>query len=135
MKRIKEILEKFKNFLKRLLKKENILLISENGEIQQTTKVEEDIISDTEIDKKEFFELYKNVKNGKVSMDNLMLNDLIKVLLMMKNEVLVYDDKIKSRETDIIDLDTEIKMLERENELIRLRMQSQSNWYKILKMV
>lgn len=127
MKRIKEILGKFKNFLKRLLKRENILLISEFSEIQPNTKVEEDMISDTEIDKKEFVELYKNVKNGKVSMDNLMINDLIKVLLMMKNEVLVYDDKIKSRETDIIDLDTEIKMLERENELIRLRMQSQSN--------
>ena len=127
MKRIKEILEKFKNFLKRLLKRENILLISESSEIQPNTKVEEDMIIDTEIDKKEFFELYKNVKNGKVSMDKLMINDLIKVLLMMKNEVLVYDDKIKSRETDIIDLDTEIKMLERENESIRLRMKSQSN--------
>lgn len=135
MKRIKEILEKFKNFLKRLLKRENILLISESSEIQPNTKVEEDMIIDTEIDKKEFFELYKNVKNGKVSMDKLMINDLIKVLLMMKNEVLVYDDKIKSRETDIIDLDTEIKMLERENESIRLRMKSQSNWHKTLKMV
>lgn len=124
MKRIKEILEKFKNFLKRLLKKENILLISETSEIQQTTKVEENTITDTEIDKKEFFELYKNVKNGNVSMDNLMIDDLIKVLLMMKNEVLVYDDKIKFRENEIIDLDIEIKMLERENESIRLRLQN-----------
>lgn len=127
MKRIKEILEKFEKFLKRLLKKEDILLISETSEIQQNTKVEENTINDTEIDKKEFFELYKNVKNGNVSMDNLMINDLIKVLLMVKNEVLVYDDKIKSRETDIIDLETEIKMLERENESIRLKLQSQSN--------
>lgn len=127
MKRINEILEKFKNFLKRLLKKEKILLISETSEIQPNTKVEEDTINDTEIDKKEFFELYKNVKNGNISMDRLMIDDLIKVLLMMKNEVLVYDDKIKSRETDIIDLDTELKMLERENESIRLKLQNQSN--------
>ena len=127
MKRIKDILERFKSFLKRLLKKENILLISETSEIQQNTKVEENTINNTEIEKKEFFELYKNVKNGNVSMDNLMINDLIKVLLMMKNEVLVYDEKLKSKETDIIDLDTEIKMLERENESIRVKLQNQLN--------
>lgn len=124
MKRIKDILEKIKHFLKKLIKKADILLISETSEIQQKTKVEENMVKDTESDKKEFFELYKNVKNGNISMDNLMINDLIKVLLMMKNEVLVYDDKIKYLECDITDLDTEIKTLERENQTMMMQLKN-----------
>ena len=128
MKKIKDILEKIKNFLKRLLLKKDILLISENNScIQENIEGEEITTNDIEIEKRDFFEIYKNVKNGNVSMDNLMIDDLIKVLLMMKSEVLMYDDKIECSESDIIDLETEIKILERENESMILNLQNQKN--------
>ena len=128
MKKIKDILEKIKNFLKRLLLKKDILLISENNScIQENIEGEEITTNDIEIEKRDFFEIYKNVKNGIVSMDNLMIDDLIKVLLMMKSEVLMYDDKIECSESDIIDLETEIKILERENESMILNLQNQQN--------
>ena len=128
MKKIKDILEKIKNFLKRLLLKKDILLISENNScIQENIEGEEITTNDIEIEKRDFFEIYKNVKNGNVSMDNLMIDDLIKVLLMMKSEVLMYDDKIECSESDIIDLETEIKILERENESMILNLQNQQN--------
>lgn len=124
MKKIKELLEKIKYYLKRLLKKEDVLLIKANSNIEQNNKENTTSENDIDIEKKEFFELYKNFKNGNISMDDLMINELIKVLLMLENEVLVYDEKISFEEIEIENMEIEIKILEKENESMRKLLQN-----------
>ena len=53
-----------------------------------------------------------------------LIDDYIKVVLMMQNEVGILDDKIKNGENEIMQLETEIKILERENEAMRLNLKS-----------
>lgn len=117
MKKLIELLAKIKEYFKRFLKQKHTLLLEENKQLE-AEKTEED-----EEEKKGFFELYHNVKNVNISIENLMINDLIKVLLMMQNETNIYDKKIKNKKDEILKMDTEISALKKANDIYTKRLQ------------
>lgn len=45
-----------------------------------------------------------------------MINDLIKVQLMMQKEVNIFDEKIEQIEDEVLGLDTEIAILKKDKE-------------------
>ena len=116
MKRFKQFLEKLRVFINKLLKKEQVLLIEDINKKEQELKNEDD--------KKEFFELYQNIKSGNIAIEDLMVTDMIKIMSMMQQEIDIYDKRIKSVESEILNTETEIKMLERENEIMKKVVQN-----------
>jgi len=61
--------------------------------------------------------LYKNVKNGTIKITDLMINDLIKVQLMMQKESNILDEKIEKIEDELLELDAEIAILKKDKEV------------------
>ena len=114
MNKIKELIKKIREYLQRIFNKQSIKLIEEDtgSELSEEFLYDENEINETS--KEEFFTLYKNVKNGIVKISDLMINDMIKVQLMMQKEVNILDEKIENMEDKISKLDTEITILEKE---------------------
>ena len=117
MNKIKKIFEKIKRYFKRIFNRQNTKLIEEST----INNVNKDINNDEFIDEKkkqkeEFFTLYNNVKNGTINVNNLMINDLIKVQLKMKKEIGILDEKINQKENEVNVQNTEINILNREKE-------------------
>ena len=107
MNKLKRFLEKIKEFFNKILGKENHLLLEES---KDSIDIKENVVQDeqdTINDKKEFFNLYKNIKSGDTSLDNIMLEDLIKVLMMSQEELKIEDKKIEELESEIYNLNTE----------------------------
>jgi len=107
MNKLKRFLEKIKEFFNKILGKENHLLLEESKDSINIKENEEQDGKDTIIDKKEFFNLYKNIKSGDTSLENLMLEDLIKVLMMSQEELKIEDKRIEDLESEIYNLNTE----------------------------
>lgn len=119
MKNINQIFEKIKNFLNKLFRKKDILLLVENN-IQQ-----EEIIEDNkQEEKEEFFELYENVKKGIVSLDDLMITELIKILSISQEELNIKDREGNKIEIEIAEMNKEINMLKREKNIYLEKMYS-----------
>ena len=76
-----------------------------------------------ETEKDDFFTVYKNVKNGAIKITDLMINDLIQVQLMMQKEIGIFDEKIGDAEDEILRLDAEISMLEKDREMYVKKLQ------------
>lgn len=117
MNKIKKIFEKIKRYFKRIFNRQNTKLIEEST----INNVNKDINNDEFIDEKkkqkeEFFTLYNNVKNGTINVNNLMINDLIKVQFMMQKEIGILDEKINQKENEVNVQNTEINILNREKE-------------------
>ena len=117
MNKIKKIFEKIKRYFKRIFNRQNTELIEEST----INHVNKDISNDELIDEKkkqkeEFFTLYNNVKNGTINVNNLMINDLIKVQFMMQKEIGILDEKINQKENEVNVQNTEINILNREKE-------------------
>lgn len=107
MNKLKRFLERIKEFFNKILGKENRLLL---GESKDSIDIKENVVQDeqdTINGKKEFFNLYKNIKSGDVSLDNIMLEDLIKVLMMSQEELKIEDKRIEDLESEIYNLNTE----------------------------
>lgn len=124
MNKIKKILEKIKKYLNSLFGKQSIKLIEAN------TSDNQEEISSNEISKKyietkkdDFFTVYKNVKNGTIKITDLMINDLIQVQLMMQKEIGVFDEKIEDVQDEILKLNAEISMLEKDREIYVKKLQ------------
>lgn len=107
MNKLKRFLERIKEFFNKILGKENRLLLEESKDSIDITENEEQDVNDTTIDKKEFFDVYKNIKSGDTSLENLMLEDLIKVLMMSQEELKIEDKRIEELESEIYNLNTE----------------------------
>ena len=117
MNKIKKIFEKIKRYFKRIFNRQNTELIEEST----INHVNKDISNDELIDEKkkqkeEFFTLYNNVKNGTINVNNLMINDLIKVQFIMQKEIGILDEKINQKENEVNVQNTEINILKREKE-------------------
>ncbi len=117
MNKIKKFFKKIKRYFKRIFNRQNTKLIEEST----INNVDKDISNDEFIDEKkkqkeEFFNLYNNVKNGTINVNNLMINDLIKVQFMMKKEIGILDEKINQKENEVNIQNTEINILNREKE-------------------
>lgn len=102
-----KIVEIIKQKFKNLFRKENNILKSESSEF------EENINNNKDKEKKEFFELYKNVKSGKIKKENLMINDLIKIEIMLQEEKEYNDEKINNELEEIAQIDARISNLKK----------------------
>lgn len=124
MGKIKKIFERIKNYLNNVLNRKKLKLIEANTRVVQNEgNIDEIYEEQTESDKEEFFTVYKNLKSGKIKITDLMINDLLRVQLIMQNEVNIMDEKIEGIENEIIELDTEKSILERNNEIYLKKLQ------------
>lgn len=122
MGKIKSIFERIKNYLNNIFNRKNLKLIEANTRVIQNESKSDEIYEE-QIDKEEFFIIYKNLKSGKIKITDLMINDLIKVQLMMQNEMDLYDSKLDVLEDEIADLNTEKNILIKENEMYLKKIQ------------
>lgn len=116
MDKIKEFLKKIKNYFIQIFNKQSIKLIEANTSSVVQEEITLDEVKNEEQEKEEFFTLYKNVKNGTIKITDLMINDLIKVQLMMQKEVNIFDEKIEQIEDEVLELDKEIAILKKDKE-------------------
>ena len=116
MDKIKEFLKKIKNYFIQIFNKQSIKLIEANTSSVVQKEITLDEVKNEEQEKEEFFTLYKNVKNGTIKITDLMINDLIKVQLMMQKEVNIFDEKIEQIEDEVLELDKEIAILKKDKE-------------------
>ena len=108
--------KKIKNYFIQIFNKQSIKLIEANTSSVVQEEITLDEVKNEEQEKEEFFTLYKNVKNGTIKITDLMINDLIKVQLMMQKEVNIFDEKIEQIEDEVLELDTEIAILKKDKE-------------------
>ena len=116
MDKIKKFLKKIKNYFIQIFNKQSIKLIEANTSSVVQEEITLDEVKNEEQEKEEFFTLYKNVKNGTIKITDLMINDLIKVQLMMQKEVNIFDEKIEQIEDEVLELDKEIAILKKDKE-------------------
>lgn len=109
MNKIKKFFEKIKNYFIQILNFNNIKLIEAN-----TSNNKQNILTNKEEQEKDFFTLYKNIKNGTTKTTDLMINDLIKVQLMLQKEANILDEKIEHVEDELLKLETEITTLKKD---------------------
>lgn len=114
--RIKEIFIKF-------FKNKNSLMLTDGIENNEIEMIEDEYMDDNLIssfssqqDKKDFFITYNNVKNGIIKLDELLFTDMIRVQLMMQEEIGILDNKTKSIENDIENLRVQKSILEKEEQ-------------------
>lgn len=123
---INNLLENLKVIIKRVFRKSKQPMLQEaiiqKDELLYEGMFEEETLinNETDLDKRDFFELYKKVKNGITSIDNLMINDLIKLQLMFQEEEMMVDKKIEEEEGECKKLDFELARLKNENQKLRM---------------
>lgn len=117
MNKIKKFFKKIKNYFIQIFNPKSIKLIEANTSNDKQKILTLDDVNKEEQEKEDFFTLYKNVKNGTIKITDLMINDLIKVQLMMQKESNILDEKIEKIEDELLGLDTEIAILKKDREV------------------
>lgn len=108
-----KIIEILKQKIKKIFKLDFIALNSKESDFDE--KNNEEIKESEDIEKKEFFEIYKKVKNGTIKLENLMINDLIKVQMIMQQEKEFLDNKIYEEEKKIEEDNKKISKMQKNN--------------------
>lgn len=128
MDKIKKTFERIKNYLNNVFNRKNIKLIEANTRVIQNESNSDGIYEEQiETDKEDFFTVYKNLKFGKIKITDLMINDLLKIQLMMQKEVDIMNDKIEGLENELIELDTEKSVLEKDKQIYIEKIR-EDNW-------
>lgn len=87
-------------------KKDNVLMLEETNNIeiniQEKNKnleidIQEEKIEDNIHSKEDYFKIYDNIKKGILSPDDLILSDLIKIMVLMKEEENILKEKTKRK--------------------------------------
>lgn len=113
-----KIFEKIKNYFNNVFNRKNIKLIEANTRVIQNESDSNEIYEEKlETNKQDFFTVYKNLKAGKIKITDLMINDILKIQLMMQKEVDIMDEKIEGLENDLVKLDTEKSKLEKDKQI------------------
>lgn len=113
-----KIFEKIKNYFNNVFNRKNIKLIEDNTRVIQNESDSNEIYEEQlETNKQDFFTVYKNLKVGKIKITDLMINDILKIQLMMQKEVDIMDEKIEGLENDLVKLDTEKSKLEKDKQI------------------
>ncbi len=114
---LRKFFEKISELIKKIFKKDNIMLLQESTSVEDDDIIDNNISDNTNIkdEKQNFFEMYENFKNGKIDIENIMINDLIKVLMMSQKELNICDEKLNFVENEFIKLDNELNILKEEN--------------------
>ena len=107
---ISKLFEKIKMFLNNIFGRQNKLLLAENNKLQEND------LSKIDNDKEEFFEIYENLKKGIISLEDLMITDLIKVLAISKEELNIKENKINDLENELLKIEQEYDLLKAENQ-------------------
>ena len=125
MNRIKELFNRIKQSFYLLFNKQKVKLIEEtitdtNSQVNDIDNIVEDenssFFNGSVENKKDFFIVYENVKKGILTLDELMIDDLIKVKLMMEKEINLIDKKTQMTINKINNLNNEINTIQAENE-------------------
>lgn len=113
-----KIFEKIKNYFNNVFNRKNIKLIEANTRVIQNESDSNEIYEEKlETNKQDFFTVYKNLKAGKIKITDLMINDILKIQLMMQKEADIMDEKIEGLENDLVKLDTEKSKLEKDKQI------------------
>lgn len=111
MNKISKLFEKIRIFLKNIFGGKSTLLLTEN------IKSQEDNLSEVnDSDKEGFFEIYENLKKGIISLDDLMITDLIKVLAISKESLNIKDNEINELKNELLNIEQEYDLLKTENQ-------------------
>lgn len=110
MNKISKLFEKIRIFLKNIFGRQNNLLLAENNKLSSCNLLK------TDNDKGDFFEIYENLKKGIISLDDLMITDLIKVLAISKEELNIKDNKSSDLEIELLKIEQEYDLLKVENQ-------------------
>lgn len=108
MNKIKKIFNKIKTYFMQIFNKKDIKLIESNSQaLENFQKQNNNFVKDS-YKENDFLVVYNNFKKGIIKPEELMINDLIKVQLMMKNELNYIDDKITISEDEIREINNNI---------------------------
>ena len=116
MEKIKVLFEKIKKYIIKILAKEKVLYFKENtfyDDYEQCNISQE---------KKDFLELYQNVKKGYIPIENLLINDLIKVLAMSQEELSIEEQKNNFCENKLTKTKEELDILKTQNSMYRKKL-------------
>ena len=137
MSKIKRLFKIIKDYFNSIFNRQKVKLIEETTTITSDTELEvndseknrkeENVFNsfiDNEKEKKDFFIVYENVKNGIIKYEELMIDDLIKVQLMMKSELDCIDEKIYISEDEVNSLNNEISIFREDNKRYYAKLQN-----------
>ena len=137
MSKIKRLFKIIKDYFNSIFNRQKVKLIEETTTITSDTELEvndseknrkeENVFNsfiDNEKEKKDFFIVYENVKNGVIKLEELMIDDLIKVQLMMKSELDCIDEKIYISEDEVNSLNNEISIFREDNKRYYAKLQN-----------
>ena len=123
MLKISNFINRIKKIFIRFFKNKNSLMLTDEIENNEIEMIEDEYMDDNLIssfssqqDKKDFLIMYKNVKNGIIKLDELLFNDMIRVQLMMQEEIGILDNKTKSIENNIENLKVQNSILAKEKQ-------------------
>lgn len=123
MLKISNFINRIKKIFIRFFKNKNSLMLTDEIENNEIEMIEDEYMDDNLIssfssqqDKKDFLIMYKNVKNGIIKLDELLFNDMIRVQLMMQEEIGILDNKTKSIENNIENLKVQKSILAKEKQ-------------------
>ena len=123
MKKIKQIFEKIIKYFNQIFNKETIKLIEDSEFIKKEEVINSKNI-DNNIDKKDFFIIYENIRKGIIKPSDLMLDDLIKLQLVMQEELNIMDNKIEMSEQEILENEQEITSLKKQKDEYILKLKN-----------
>lgn len=143
MNKLKRIVEVLKEYFITILKKQKLQLPEAKNEDEEfefnntesSIDLEEyddieafdgviDDLKDIEMNKKDFFILYENVKKGIVKLEDLMIFDVLKIQLMMKNELDFINEKITNSEKKLRKIKLTLKRLNEEKDRYYRKLQN-----------
>ena len=107
---------KIKRIFCNIFKNKRTLMLTE-GISNTNEDINYNLISSSFLDKQDksdFFLVYENVKNGIIKLEDLLPTDMIKVQLMMQEEIELLKEKTFDIENQINNLNTERNILEKE---------------------
>lgn len=134
MSKIKRIFKIIKDYFYSIFNRQKVELIEETTTTSNSTepkinryeiKEKEEKEPNNSLDNnKDFFIVYENVKNGVIKLEELMIDDLIKVQLMMKKELDCIDEKIYISEDEINSINNKIDAFQEENKIYYAKLQN-----------
>ena len=113
---LNKILNKVKELLSKFKRNNNIKLIEEKYDIKQDFEFE---TSEEKYPAKDYFLMYKNIKKGLISIDNLMLDDLIKIMAIADEEISILDEKLAKDEKELLEMQKEVEILIKETNSLK----------------
>lgn len=109
MNKLIAIYYRIKCFIDKILRKDKIILIEDSANELESDSLKD--VSEPLHSKEDYLLMYNNIKNGIISPNELMMDDLIKVMMLMYEEANILDKHIENEELELQQIDTEINLL------------------------